>query len=267
VAEFGRGSGPWRDRQWTSAATHIIRRHKPNLLLFHLLNLDSTHHRYGPGTPAGATGIAFADDRVKEILDALRDAGRLERSTVLVVSDHGFKNVRRVVHPNVALRQNGLIRTVEARTSCDAWVVPEGGTALVYITDPANRTRLAPKVRDILSKVEGVARVIEPSEFGALGLPKPGETGQAPDLVLAAAEGHAFGGAHEGVAAVDQAAGGSHGYLNTDPDMEAVFIAWGHGIKKGARLDVVQNVDIAPTIAELLGLRLEGAAGKPVALQ
>ena len=38
----------WRDRIWTMAAAHIIRQHRPNLMLFHLLNLDSTQHRYGP---------------------------------------------------------------------------------------------------------------------------------------------------------------------------------------------------------------------------
>ena len=26
--------------------------HRPNLLLFHVLNLDSIHHRYGPANPA-----------------------------------------------------------------------------------------------------------------------------------------------------------------------------------------------------------------------
>ena len=42
----------WRDEVWTNAAVHILREHRPNLLLFHLLALDSTQHRYGPRTPA-----------------------------------------------------------------------------------------------------------------------------------------------------------------------------------------------------------------------
>ena len=37
-----------RDRVWTEAAAHIIRTHKPNLMMFHLLTLDSMQHRYGP---------------------------------------------------------------------------------------------------------------------------------------------------------------------------------------------------------------------------
>ena len=55
---------------------------------------------------------------------------------------------------------------------------------------------------------------------------------------------------------------GNHGYLNTDPEMDAVFIAWGYGIQEGRRLGVINNVDVAPTIAALLGLKMEGISGK-----
>ena len=51
----------WRDAMWTAAASHILRRHRPNLLLFHLLNLDSTQHRYGPRTPAALTVRSMAE--------------------------------------------------------------------------------------------------------------------------------------------------------------------------------------------------------------
>src|SRR5438067_9752186 len=92
VGFLGKSNPAWRDQVWTDAAAHILRQHKPNLLLFHLLNLDSTHHAYGPGTTASFAGIAYADTRVKQILDALEAAGLKDDSTVIVVSDHGFKN-------------------------------------------------------------------------------------------------------------------------------------------------------------------------------
>jgi len=40
----------WRDQIWTKAAEYVIREHKPNLLLLHLLSLDSTQHSYRPNT-------------------------------------------------------------------------------------------------------------------------------------------------------------------------------------------------------------------------
>jgi len=58
---------------------------------------------------------------------------------------------------------------------------------------------------------------------------------------------------------------GSHGYLNSDPDMRAIFIASGAGIKKGAKVGVIENLSVAPTIARLLGLEMKDVTGKPLA--
>jgi predicted AlkP superfamily pyrophosphatase or phosphodiesterase len=67
-------------------------------------------------------------------------------------------------------------------------------------------------------------------------------------------------------AAVPQQAG-SHGYLASDPEMDAIFIASGYGVRAGARLEKVQTIDVAPTIAELLGVALPTAKGKSIPLR
>jgi predicted AlkP superfamily pyrophosphatase or phosphodiesterase len=81
-------------------------------------------------------------------------------------------------------------------------------------------------------------------------------------LVLAAKEGYAFDGSMDGdapvVAVPAGATPGTHGFLNTDPDMRAIFIASGAGVKRGATLGVIKNVDIAPTIARWLGVGMPG---------
>ena len=61
LAEFNQRNPPWRDVFWTRAAVHIVKQHRPNLLLFHLLNTDAINHRFGPGTWASASAFAFAD--------------------------------------------------------------------------------------------------------------------------------------------------------------------------------------------------------------
>ena len=55
---------------------------------------------------------------------------------------------------------------------------------------------------------------------------------------------------------------GSHGYLRDDPRMQAIFIAWGAGVKPGAHRDAIDNIDVAPTAARLLGIDLPRARGK-----
>lgn len=265
VQEFGKSNPVWRDYYWTEAAVHIIKKHRPNLLLFHLLNVDSTHHRYGPKSWAGYTALAYADARVQEILDALKITGLLDRVTLMIVSDHGFKMTKRSIRPNAALRRQGLLKVENGNVTCDAFVIPEGGTAMAYVTNPENRGRLIPRLKDIFQKVEGVDRILEATDYPALGMPLPEENNQMADLVLVAKEGYGFAASHEGDSVVEVGEGinpGQHGYLSSDPDMDALFIAWGYGIRAGARLGQIDNVDIAPTIAALLGLKMGNVVGK-----
>src|ERR1043166_4415269 len=72
IEQFGKINIFRRDEIWTDAAVHILREHKPNLLLFHVLSLDSTHHTYGPGSLAALGAMAFLDSCVSRLLEAIR---------------------------------------------------------------------------------------------------------------------------------------------------------------------------------------------------
>ena len=249
----------FRDQIWTSAAVHLVREHKPNLLLFHLLSLDSVHHQFGPRTLAGTAAIAFLDSCVERVVVAVRAAGMSERTTFIVVSDHGFKRYTKQVRPSVAFAAAGL--------SGKVYVLPEGGTAYVYF-DKSQAAELTPKVIQALEGAEGIDKIIGPDGFPALGLAQPDREPQMFQLLLTAKDGYSFSGASGGpvTAAVPQQAG-SHGYLAADPEMDAIFIVSGHGVRAGARLAKVANIDIAPTIAKLLGIALPTAKGKAIPLE
>lgn len=253
-----------RDQIWTDAAAHIIRTHKPRLMLMHLLTLDSTHHRYGPGSLAASGAMAFLDAQVARVVDAVKSAGLESRTSLIVVSDHGFKPTKQVIRANAVLRQAGLLTGDAAALQADAFVVPEGGTAMVYVTDPRNRERLRGKLAELFSGTEGIARVLNESEFASFGLPSVAANAQMADLVLVAKDGYAFGNGAEGEAVVPAAAGGAghHGSLSTDAEMNAIFIASGYRIRPGARLGPVGSIDVAPTIAALLGLKMGAVEGK-----
>ena len=84
------------------------------------------------------------------------------------------------------------------------------------------------------------------------------------DLLLVAREGYAFSDEfmEDDVITPLPVSLGSHGYLSSVPQMNGVFVAWGRGIKPGSKLGVVDNIDVAPTIATLLGENLPSADGK-----
>jgi predicted AlkP superfamily pyrophosphatase or phosphodiesterase len=256
----------WRDEVWTDAAIHILRTHHPNLLLFHLLALDSIQHRYGPKTPAAMVTMARLDSQIGRLLKAIEDAGMTASTTLFVVSDHGFKVVQNQVLPNVALRDAGLI-TVEGGkvTSTKAYVVSEGGSALVYVTAPDPAGDLLGRARQAIAALEGIDQIIDPTQYGQLGLPQPSADPQAGALLLLAKSGYAFAAGATGEKSVMDATEGSlgtHGYVSSDPEIQALFIAAGRGIKPGVKLEAVDNVDVAPTAAALLGVTLKNVDGR-----
>jgi predicted AlkP superfamily pyrophosphatase or phosphodiesterase len=259
VENFTRFNILWRDQVWTKAAAYLIREHRPNLMLFHLLSLDSTHHQYGPKTLASLDAMAFLDSCVAQVVAAVQQAGMTGRTTFLVVSDHGFKSYTNQIRAAVALKAAGLDQA--------AYVLPEGGTGDLYL-NPTNPPDLLPRIIGVMKSIEGIDEVITPDRFAALGLPLPGKDPQMFDLLLTAKPGYSFSGATGGpvTAAVPQQAG-SHGYLASDPDLDAIFIASGYGVKPGIKLGRVATIDVAPTIARLLGVALPTAKGKALTLE
>jgi predicted AlkP superfamily pyrophosphatase or phosphodiesterase len=262
IANWRKTNIMFHDDVWTKAAVHIIEKHKPNLLLMHLLTTDSMQHSYGLGSMASNTALILADRNVQRVLDALDRAGIRDSTTVFVVSDHGFRTYRKAIHPNAILKSKGLLKDAG---DCDAWTIPEGGTAMVYITRESKRAGTLSAMQEAFRGVPGIARVILPEEFERNGYPKWTAGGRMADLVLAAEPGYAFDGAISGEAVTDMPAGanpGTHGYLNTDREMNALLVASGAGIRPGVRLGVVPNVNVAPTIARLLGLKWAADRGQ-----
>lgn len=255
----------WKDEVWTRAGVHIVEAHKTNLLLFHLLTTDAANHQYGPGTLASRAAFAFADAQIGKLLAAIERAGLRDRATIFVATDHGFKKVNKVIHANVALRDAGLIRMKgDQIESCDAYVVAEGGMAFGYITDPARRAELLPRLKEVCAKVEGVAEVLDGSEGPRFGMPTPAENQGMGDVILWAKPGFAFKDPATGTSTLAEPTNylGTHGYANTDPELDGVFIASGAGIKTGVRIPRMANLDVAPTIAELMGLSLPAVEGR-----
>jgi predicted AlkP superfamily pyrophosphatase or phosphodiesterase len=164
----------------------------------------------------------------------------------------------------VLLRSKGLLSGGLGQPKGDAWVLSEGGTAAVYVTNPDRKAHVVSELRKILAGAEGIDHLYGEEDFPKLGLPVPAVTDQAPDLVLAAVPDYMFSNESEGDFVTEVAAGGTHGYINTDPKMQAIFIAWGAGIPQGVRISTISNLDVAPTIAALLGLEIKQAKGHAI---
>ena len=259
LVHFGSASQAWRDRIYTRAAIDIIQRHHPDLLLLHFLALDSIEHETGFGNNAGRNTIAFLDDRVKDVVDAVRAAGDFARTTFIIVSDHGQQNTQQELHPNVLLKNAGL----QAATAVNpSFSVPDGGFALVYQQHATAASTRA--LQAIFAGQPGIRAVLTPKQAARDGWPIPAQSDQAPDLLLYAADGYAFRAGDTGSFVTATLTVGDHGYPNTNASMQAIFIAAGPGIAARGEIPAFPNVDIAPTIAALLHIPLGNVQGKPL---
>jgi predicted AlkP superfamily pyrophosphatase or phosphodiesterase len=244
----------------------ILQKHRPNLALLHLVDVDHDEHMFGPRTKEAYAAIKRADDQVRQVWDVLkRDfAGK---ATLFVVSDHGFSANKTSLFPNIVLRKAGLVE-VKGKNEIvgPVQVVAQGGTEMIYILDDKRRAEYTKRIREAFSKLDGISRVLDSTQFGSIGVAQPKDDPKAPDMLLFAKEGFIFG---------DTAAGdlpfkakperkGSHGHDPSIPHLHAVFVAWGQDIKPGTKLGEIQNTDVAPTIAKLLGFKIPNADGKPL---
>lgn len=265
VEHFGRGSSPaWRDEIWTSAAVDIIEKHKPNLLLLHLLQTDTLQHMDAPMTPAAYAAYAYADTCIARVVEAVRKAGLLERTTFFVVSDHGFASFTHSIHLNVGLEQQGLVQRKNDRYMGAVMVKSEGGAAQVFLPDAQQRATLVPRLKSYFASLPGVAHVYSNQEALAIGLPSERDTDQAPQLFVVADHDYAFSDEAADASVTVHPAEGQHGYLNTDSDMQALFIASGAHIRSGVQLGAISSLRVAPTIATILGVPLHDAQAGPL---
>ncbi len=254
------------DERLTSVSEFIIKNYKPNLLLLHLIELDGAHHRNGPRTKPAIETAEREDAYINRIVEATRQAGIFEKTTFFVVSDHGFASIDKRVSPNVALAKEGLI-TLDAAGKATAWKAaawPAGGSCAIILKD-ANDKQTEAKVNALFSKWakqknSPIKQIITRAELRKLeAIPQAA-------LMLEAAPGYSFNESLKGTEVGDsgETYKGTHGYLPTDPRMRASLIIYGAGARSGAKLPLARTIDLAPSIASLLKLKLPNAEGKPM---
>ncbi len=244
-----------RDDIGGAAGAYLLETYKPALLAVHLLAADHFEHADGRDSDRVRLAVSAVDRAVAAIVDAADRAGILERTAFLVTGDHGFVELHTSVAPNVWLAHDGLTGTEPDRGEWRASFHTSGGSALLYLKDPSDRAA-AVRVRALLTEqpqpLRRLFRVIERKELD--------EMGADPTIALAltGALGVSFSARASGDA-LGRATGGTHGYdPEAFPEIRTGFIGWGAGLVEGGRIiHRMRLVDIAPTVARLLGLEFE----------
>ncbi|MDQ6626230.1 MAG: alkaline phosphatase family protein [Verrucomicrobiota bacterium] len=233
----------------------------PDLSVLWMSDPDRSQHATEPGSPTSLAAIKSVDANLGVVVHALTEKGVLDRTDILLASDHGFSTIERSVDVAAFLRTKDF--DVAGPTESELprgriKVAGNGGTNLYYIGehDPAVAERL---VR-VLQQTDFTGVIFaRPEVEGAFPLALAHvQTDSGPDVVMTFRWNN--GRNEHGVAGMIIANGSgdpakaTHGTLSPF-DLHNTFIAAGPDFASGLESDVpTSNLDVAATIARLVGV-------------
>jgi predicted AlkP superfamily pyrophosphatase or phosphodiesterase len=246
-------------------AIRLLQKKHPSFFTVYLTGLDTEEHLSGPFSPKANETL----ERLDAVVGSLRAAAEKAapgRATICVVSDHGFAAVEHDVNLYAAFRDAGLF-TVDkdnAITDWKAMLWPAGGSAAVMLADPADQT-VRTRVKALLDKLasdpaNGIERIWSPEE-----IQRGGGFPQAAYLVSLRI-GYEMAYSLSPPLITKPGNLGMHGYVPERGEMRSSFFIVGPHIAKGRALGEIDMRQIAPTIADVLHIRLAGAELAAMAL-
>jgi predicted AlkP superfamily pyrophosphatase or phosphodiesterase len=216
------------DRTRKVATVYLLQHERPDLLLLHFVDLDSTAHDHGPYTKEANVCLEQTDAYIAEIL-----AAAPKNAVVALVSDHGFERVDRELSVPILDMELDLKGKVETH-----------GGLLIATSDDA-------------------AKKIAKSGYAGRRVPREEVLKFAPELnrkdVFAAFEpkrNEGWWGA-PGARALNNPPHelGNHGFWPGLPDYRSVFVLWGPGVA-AKKTPEMRMEAIAPRFAAILGVTL-----------
>jgi hypothetical protein len=249
------------DHVLAQAAAHTIKTRKPALLAIHLLLTDEVQHELGPAHYRAHAALTAADHCVSLLVDAVREAGLADQTTFVVTADHGFATIDKQLNLAPVFADPVLTGAVTLH--------PQGWSLFVEKTaafDAARHQAALDRAYDRAATIPGVARIVRSAEFHALGIPTYDESPfiRGQDMVIGEVDTFLTAEAANPSTARRPLTPPrhEHGYLPTHPKMFTSLVLSGRGVKSGVTIGHVRSLDVAPTIAKLLGLEMKDVEGK-----
>jgi predicted AlkP superfamily pyrophosphatase or phosphodiesterase len=259
-----------RDAWTTKALTDFLWRDPlPAFSLLWLSEPDDTEHKIAPGAPAALAATRASDENLGRVLAALDRHHARDTTDIFVVSDHGFSTIAHMIELPKLLREAGfsvVMEFSEQPKAGDIMMVGNGGSVLFYVTqqDAPTMRRLV----DFLQQSSFAGVIFTKQAMGGTFKLAAGKIDNetSPDVVMSFRWTEARN-QFDRPGMIDgdwqRAAGkGTHATLSRF-DMHNMFIAAGPDFRRGETSDLPSgNVDLAPTILQILGIQSPNMDGR-----
>jgi len=221
----------------------------PDLLAVYCDDLDAIGHDQGADTPNIGRALRELDAQVGRLVAAIEEAGITDTTTIVLTGDHGMSTYTRSFflplhsaleaagYKPAMLWENG--QSVAADR--DVVLISAGRSMTVYLAGARTGDAAAlAEIRSIAAAIPGTGRILDRAAQAALDIhPDYG------DLIIES---------EPGWGASILPPNGPQGDHGSAAERDAVFVIAGANIARTTGSVRVRHIDVAPTIAELLGL-------------
>lgn len=204
---------------------------RPRLITLYYDEPDSSGHRFGPDSKEVEEQVRYVDKKIGDLYKRLMKLPFAENISFIVLSDHGMRSISKDKQIILAdhINKNQVVG--------------------VYGSNPVYTIKVKPgKQKEVYKKLKKVKKIHVYKRNNAPKKYKFANNIRTNDLIIVGKKGYSVFATHAG----GRYFGGTHGYLNSDKQMSAIFLATGKGLKRNYTKRKINNVDVYNLIAHLL---------------
>ncbi|HBK47217.1 MAG TPA: alkaline phosphatase family protein [Xanthomonadaceae bacterium] len=221
----------------------------PRLLTLYFDQVDHAGHDHGPASPQYAAAVRQVDAAIGRLLDGMERQRAVASTDIVVVSDHGMAEVAA-----------DHVVAVEDMVPVDEAKVVSIGQSIGIEPLPGQQARAEARLLGAHERYDCWRKAELPTRWHY------GSNPRVPPIVCQMHEGWDALPAERLAERRRGGTRGSHGYDPALPSMRAVFLAQGPSFARGRTVPAIDNVDVYPLLARLLGIDAAANDGDAAAL-
>ncbi|WP_266168924.1 ectonucleotide pyrophosphatase/phosphodiesterase [Dyella subtropica] len=213
---------------------------RPSFLTLYFDDVDHAGHEHGPDSPQVNAALGKVDAALARLVDGLKQRQLFDHINLILVSDHGMAS---------APAKNSVM--IEKLIPLDHVQTVSKGVLAGFNPKPGyDFAKIEAKLEKPQKHMQCWDKTRVPARFIY------GNNPRVPQLLCLANVGwHITTKADQAKKLKDgKLSLGEHGYDNSDPSMQALFVAHGPAFREGAQLPSFPNVDVYPLMTHLLQL-------------
>lgn len=221
---------------WVNDWLSLPEETKPHFIGLYFSDVDSAGHKYGPDAPEVGQAVLEVDSQLGKLKSFI--AKNNLDVQIIVVSDHGMKNIE---------------STVDISAAVDIKKFQTSGRGAIVSFYSENTADIEKAYEDI-KKIPGPFHVYKANEY----LPRWGldDADRKGDLIVVGDPGVYIGFSDGFSGTVGSSNKATHGWdTEATTDLNGLFIASGSKFKKGMRIKAFDNVHVYPMVQQILELK------------